>query len=418
MIGKSLLSSQCRVNSNVDGDTFVGIKSQEGEISINFPIGYALPNDEKLLRKEVINLITVLSKFTSLKNELLPNNQVLNNQNVNFPIKAYMKIIQQYMNSGYYTENEVHYRTNHRGKINWSKTIKRERPLPQRNSFVYLNYVVKDTKTKEDNLISLIHEYCVYESFQKLGWLFTSSMPNKPRMKFDKRLFVSTIYDKLGQTCNDVHKELFNSMLSIINYLGDAGIPQHLYFGTDRFEYVWERLIDYTFGVENKERFFPKTYWTIKSGKNKINKALEPDTIMILNDKLYVLDAKYYRYGVTGFLKHLPESTSINKQITYGEYIAENEAFQTEFGNGFNVYNAFLMPYNSQRGLFGSGGKYHCVGMAHGDWKKSRKAYEHVQGILIDIRQLMHNCVRRNAKDIFELAQLIENQKAEVTPFQ
>lgn len=50
----------------------------------------------------------------------------------------------------------------------------------------YLNFVTRKNPVSENELITLIHEYCVYESFLKLGWLFTSSMPSKPRIRFNR----------------------------------------------------------------------------------------------------------------------------------------------------------------------------------------------------------------------------------------
>ena len=63
-----------------------------------------------------------------------------------------------------------------------------------------------------------------------------------------------------------------------------------------------------------------------------------PDTIMIYNGKYYVLDAKCYKYGWTGIPDHLPNGSSINKQITYGEYLEKHKGI-----NADSVFNAFIM---------------------------------------------------------------------------
>ena len=57
-------------------------------------------------------------------------------------------------------------------------------------------------------------------------------------------------------------------------------------------------------------------------------------------------DAKYYRYGDSKDPTELPRSTSINKQITYGEYVATDPKFKDENGHAPPVYNVFLMPFN------------------------------------------------------------------------
>lgn len=54
-------------------------------------------------------------------------------------------------------------------------------------------------------------------------------------------------------------------------------------------------MIDKAFGIENKEQYFPRTRWLLDYGRQKVKTPLQPDSIMIYNDKVYVLDAKLYR---------------------------------------------------------------------------------------------------------------------------
>lgn len=85
-----------------------------------------------------------------------------------------------------------------------------------------------------------------------------------------------------------------------------------------------------------------------------------PDTVMLYNGKVYILDAKYYRYGNTHKPEHLPDSSSINKQITYGEYI-QSMGIEND-----SLFNAFLMPYNSQKNLFETSDLMFNAAEAHG----------------------------------------------------
>ena len=74
--------------------------------------------------------------------------------------------------------------------------------------------------------------------------------------------------------------------------------------------------------------------------------------------------------------KDLPNSSSINKQITYGEYIAKNIDMLKKYENSFKVYNAFLMPYESKEI---NEEKYKWIGEAYSEWKiivKSMKEYK------------------------------------------
>lgn len=397
---------KCSVNTNFNIDTFVGIKCKNGDISINFPLGFDISEDDNELRKDIILLISTLATNTERKeSEVL--GQIRKYEETDFPIQAYMAIIRDYYVRGYYKEREVLYTVSKKGKINWSRTIKTQKPYVQGNEVYYLDFVTKKNTINENELITLVHKYCVYDSFQKIGWLFTKNMPAKPKIKLNRKLFISVIKDKLYCTFNDRNKVLFNNMLAIINYKGDVDASTNYKYGTYRFEYVWEKMIDKVFGIENKADYFPKTAWTIKN-KSYNNASLEPDTIMILNNNIYVLDAKYYKYGATGRPSDLPESTSINKQITYGEYIAEEEQFRKKHGENMRVYNAFLMPFNAPKGKFSTDNELLNIGEATSEWKKNNKDYERIQGILVDIKYLMKINVRQEENEIQKLAEIID----------
>ena len=97
--------------------------------------------------------------------------------------------------------------------------------------------------------------------------------------------------------------------------------------------------------------------------------------------------------------------------LHYGEYIASMADFRERFGENAVVYNAFLMPYSMINHKFPSNGltqTYRHIGEAVCEWKpEGKNEYEHVQGILIDVRTLMHNYVRHSETEMEKLAELI-----------
>ena len=399
------ICDKCKINTNYNNDTFVGIKCIDGDISINFQLGYHISENDKGLRKDILLLFSVLSNnVTRNDSEIIKQAKVYDF--VQFPMQAYMYIIKDYLVRGYYTEQEVNYKEAKKGKINWGRTIKTQRPYICNDDIFYLNYITKNKDLKENELITLIHEYCVYDSFCKVGWLFTDLIPKKPYIKFNQRLFISTIKNKLSTTFNDRNRQLFFNMLAIIHSLGDSESPTNYRYGTYRFEYVWEKLIDKVFGITNKKEYFPKTTWRVK-GTTYDNASLEPDTIMIYQNDIYVLDAKYYKFGVTNRVSDLPESTSINKQITYGEYIYNNIEHISNGSRNLKVYNAFIMPYNSLNNKFNCNEKIISIGEASGDWKNNDIEYQHIIGVLIDIKQLMSIDTRHDINEIAKLSDII-----------
>ena len=123
------------------------------------------------------------------------------------------------------------------------------------------------------------------------------------------------------------------------------------------------------------------------------------------NQKTFVLDSKYYRYGESRQLNHLPMSGSIIKQIAYAEYIEKKEN-EGKLKHSKSIYNAFIMPFESKD--FSINMKF--VGSAYTDYKTGNKSYYRIKAILIDTKWLMENH-NRNDKMITELAKLIEREK-------
>ena len=103
----------------------------------------------------------------------------------------------------------------------------------------------------------------------------------------------------------------------------------------------------------------------------------------------------------------LPKSTDINKQITYGEYIAEQEKFKRLHGNEYKVYNAFVMPFDSLQEQWQGSDSMRNIGYAIGNWKGNDKTYEKVHGILLDLKYLMKISVREDEQEILRLAECI-----------
>lgn len=395
------IRDKCSVNTNWDEDTFVGLKCKDGDFSVHFPLGFVIPEDDKELRRDIIVLLSVIGKTTARKESEIQNEARIYNC-TEFPFQAYLSIIRDFYERGYFKEREIHFTVAKRGKIDWNRTIKTQKPYIQDNDSFYLDFVTRKNQVNENELISLIHEYCVYESFSKVGWLFTTTLPKKPRIKRNIRLFKSILITKISNTFNDRNRKLFQDMLAVILYNGEENSEKNYRYGTYRFEYVWEALINKVYGIKEKREYFPNTYWSI-DGVQYENACLEPDTIMIWNGNVYVLDAKYYKYGVTRRMTDLPESTSINKQITYGEFIAEQERFKKKHGENYKVYNAFIMPYAQKNGE-----ELKNIGIAYSNWKTNEKSYENIQGILLDIKHLMYASWGQNVEEIEKLVQCIE----------
>lgn len=387
-------------------DDFVGLKFVGGNPRVFFPRGFQLSSDEKQLRRDILSLLATIGKFTD-RREGERNTNSKDGEFLSFPILSYQYIIYDFLAHGYYIEKEPRYVESPKGIISWKRTIQKEKPEFDAGNLVYLNFVVKTSRNNDNNLISKIHEYCVYESFEKLGWLYlsTEALPQKPRIKVNRGQFLAVLRQELEATFNEEKRHLFQSMINIIS-LDSENRPNAFKdtFGVNRFEYIWERLIDYVFGDANREQYYPRSRWHIVRGRAGITESseLRPDTVVKVGEKVFILDSKYYRYGITFNPAHLPSTDSIQKQITYGEYVERIGLAKRE-----NIYNAFILPFNA------AGGKlYQFVAVGIAEWKEygpKTPNYDYVLGILVDTTHLLRNYARHNTGEILRLTALIEN---------
>lgn len=404
------LLAHCHVNTNEDGDRFVGIRADSHKALVCFPLGYQLPETESEIRADIRHLIQVLSEFTTQEERLLAVNRHRIPQTIDFPIHAYQTVLEYYFSIGgnYYVETEPAYRTASGGKQDWAKTLRKQPPLIQQkdgvSSFIYTRFTVRTTAPNDTKQITQINRFCVYEAFQKIGWLYVPYLPEPPGPHPDLRTSVAILTAKMATTNDDRKRTLFQAMKDMLLFLGEETSERQLYYGTDSFELVWEKLIDRAFGEPDKEQYFPRSRWLLEHGQTREKRPLMPDTIMLYHGKYYILDAKFYKYGQTGLPDHLPNASSINKQITYGEYLEKHKGIPTD-----SLFNAFIMPYNLADNPFGLSTAIGNIGEAVGDWRTNHKYYERIQGIVMDTRTLMYHYMGNPQKEKVALAECIES---------
>ena len=406
------IKKHCHVNSNEDGDRFVGIKADSDNAMVYFPIGYELPDTDAEIRMDIKHLIQVLSEFTTKEDRLLAMNRFAAPQSVDFPINAFRTVIEYFLNNGCkpYVETDPTYKEATSGKQDWARTARKHMPLVQTqdgiSSFIFTTFEVRSVTPNDTKLITQINRYCVYEAFERLGWLYVPHKPEEPGPHPDVKSSIAIVRSKLGNTNDDKKRSLFQAMLDMLNFMDEKTSDKQFYFGTDDFDHVWEKIIDKAFGERDKDKYFPRSRWLLDYGKYHEKRPLMPDTIMIYNGKYYVLDAKCYKYGWTGIPGHLPNASSINKQITYGEYLEKHMGVSTD-----SLFNAFIMPFNKAKNFFKIDDVVGNVGEAVGDWREKGGQYEYyerIQGIVMDTRYLMYHYSGKPMKEKIALAECIE----------
>jgi len=465
------LNEICSCESKANSETeFVGIrceKSKEGgalETSIIFPLGYfkddsalrELPEEE--LRECVVNLFTVLSD-PSLQEQIHQDSSISTfaeeHGESEFPMVSYLNVIRNFLDFGYLDEKEILYKKGANGKINWGRTIKAVQPVitEDAQNLVYLDFIARKVSYNEDTLITQVHKFCVHDALVKLGFLFGIDPSEEPQLDFDYDLFCNAIHSKLAKTFNDRDLRLLADLARIVEYLAghkteDGKTADDFYFGVSKFAPVWEAMVDKIFGKlpqgVAKDKFNPHLKFVVEGSRNgdgfnyqdednkdeKHRSTLRPDTIMIKeipdqvgDDRIgvYILDSKYYKYGLTKSPAHLPGAESVCKQMAYAEYVEtrlkEIPAFAGMTSHG--VYNAFIMPYCADAGKWDEIAAVATLprndvyamkrtGYIYGDWKDRSKPYHKIHCILLDMKSVMRNYVNNLAAQD-ELAELIKN---------
>ena len=394
---------------------FVGVKIAKNKIEFHYPETYQLSDNDDELRRDILSVLRTISLAKTLTSNLSSYNSKFNNNDV-FPIGAYLWIINDYLTYGKYENREKTYQHGARGKIDWRRTLHTS-PAISNGNVIYTD-IISEKKSQVDNLLTEIYFFCAKRSCDILGWLYGIAFEENGvdyEKKFNKKLYLTTINTELSHTFDDTKKTRLQHMKNIITGLDDDIIhTREIVYGVDSYDYVYERMVDSMFSnIENIREFYPTAEWDlVVEEKPKESSKLRPDTILekqLDNGKknLYILDAKYYRYGTTFLTKHIPETTSIQKQITYGEYVKMMKP-----GVYDEIYSAFVMPYsknaNIHKDRFNKDIEF--IGVAKAKWIDARgETNRNIVGILLDTNFLISNWVKKNTDNINEITKIIED---------
>ena len=399
--------------TNEEHNSFVGIRIKNNEIHFHYPESYALSaiDDKKSFRQDVINIIRTISlaKSKTSTNSTSDNGIAPNEQ---FAIMSYLWVIRDYLSNGYYRNSEKIYRTNGKGKVNWKKTLDTQ-PIISNGNIIYNNVVV-EVRNECDDLITEAHKWCVFDSVRKIGWLFGISEKSVfvPRTAESViKNYIRAIKTEMLRTFDDVKKMRLTHMLKVLTGVDDSDRTREIVYGVDKYHYVYERMVDYLFSnVSDITKYNPNAQWYLKKNDFAPTDAssLRPDTIRLepivesstgAEKVAYVLDAKFYRFGTTGNESDLPTTTSIQKQITYGDNIVCN---LKKAENIQCVYNAFILPYNKLNNKFGYTADLEYIGYSEANWRNDGLSHTRICAFLIDTKHLISVWAQGNCEEDIE----------------
>lgn len=388
-------------------DTFVGIKFIENEARIYFPLGYNIPDSEKNCKRSIYDLINAINLVKTEKSD--KKYSETNGDTPDIPLNSYIWLINDYLENGLYTELEKRYKEKINGKINWKKTLKTKSYISN-NNIVYLNPVVEKS-TKEENIITRVQVLCLKKSLEKLSWLYGNIF--LPSINIDDSntdYYLTILKTKLINSYLDHKKQLINHMILVLEEKSNENLKnKSAKYGTYHFNIAWEKMVTKVYGNIDANDFFPSANYNLVNKKNFKTPDMYPDTILNYNNNLYILDSKYYKFGIVDddYPNTLPSTPSIDKQIMYGKYASNNDEKREKYEFN-NVYNAFILPFNKDDNRFDIKSVIEYRGYAESGSTKGQvtNTYEKIALILIDTKYIM-DCYFQNEDN--KLDELIKN---------
>lgn len=368
-------------------NSFVGLKIFGDDVYIHYPENYTLKKDDKFFVDDVLSLLNTFSIAKTLSND--SGLTYIGDSEGEFRLNAYIWIITDYLQYGLYVNREKVYRINQMGKINWKRTLN-QKPIVSNGNIIY-NDLVTEQKTVVDETIVNIHKYCVKKSLEFIGWLFNLSGDFIESNEINEKIrqyYIYVVQQELSTTFDDHKKELFRNLIFVLRGLSEYDSKKPIHYGVDQYHFIFEKMIDNIFGSARTKDFYPKGKWELLGSPIFDSSSLRPDTIMADDENVYIIDSKYYRYGKTANINDLPETSSIQKQIAYGEYAKK-------LHNSKTIYNAFLIPYNKLNNKFNSHDIVY-IGKASSDVNKQTNSYEYVYSFLIDLKHVVKTYNKHN----------------------
>ena len=389
-------------------NSFVGIRIDEGVVKVFVPNvfrkGENWKKDIKLFLKSI--------EIAKTKNRVNITKGTNDTDNV-WPIDSYLWLINDYLENGLYYNREKKISRSNSGKIEWKRTLQQVSIYSDGN--IVYDQLITSKMTPSNDMITHIYIICLRQSIDKIGWLFNYNFHIQIDQVASIKEMIMRVRKELNETFDDVKRIRFNHMLNILTTTeGDNMLSSHYSYGITNYYYVFETMVDMLFdGItgDEKKKYDPNGYWQLNNRSRFLASRLRPDTILKRNKKTYILDAKMYQYGATHDYSKLPETQSLQKQITYGDFVSNN--LQDK-----NVRNAFILPYNKcLRSFIDDLGaiKYNdsnlvYFGYAYVDWRDNEdfQDYDNIYAFGIDFNYLLNNYNKPDYEIINQFCEVIE----------
>lgn len=304
-----------------------------------FPKGYRLEGKD-ILREAGLMLRTFVQylsdKGTEWEKVRMQEHQAEDSAKNGLPEVLF--ILDDYRRNGYLVRRQTRISQHHEGRILWSKTMQKTRPLFSHRQVIYPEPYMKSEARTRKELVQQIHRYLVCRFRAVWGWLYDDDFPKErvPAPPCSDETAVGVLKAELRQTF--VQREIGLMQCMLRYYQKKTGHKEgqasDLMLTFD-FHWIWEHICGQVLGnlyEEVQESLVPQPVFTgIET--HTIGGQI-PDILCIRDGRLYVLDAKYYNnrnnipgwpdytkqffyfYTIRERLEHLPASLPALRGVT------------------------------------------------------------------------------------------------------
>ena len=351
---------------------FVGLKITDEVVSITFPIGYDILEKEFNIDDQELN--NYYEDIKILLNSLEKSKDNYHEEGINkFSFSSAAFIIEYYLKYGEYNIIGSQTKYNGNGKIDWKKTITSLEPIYYNGYTIYNNYYSRISREQE-NIITQIQYYCLEASIKIIGWLYgIKDYKKNKNINLTENEMLYYLNKEIMSTNEDNKKTILNEMINFIKGSEVSKLIKNkdVTIGRFYFDKVWENILrSEIYRLYEKYDIMPNTFYQKVDGTIIENSNLIPDIVIKAEDKIIILDAKYYRVGT------LPQTSDICKQIFYGDYIKSKNRKK-------EIINIFLLPNNIEKEYeyFGYAGTYHTDEVVHTYYLNTKKVLKNSNAI-------------------------------------
>ncbi|MDX1699088.1 MAG: LlaJI family restriction endonuclease [Melioribacteraceae bacterium] len=363
LVNQLVYNEVCSVKRNKIRFKVTGILIYKNTFIIVFPKGYKAPEAQIDIQEHAHILVQVLLKYrretgiSPEEMEMLGGNEGQYNENL---YTAYL-IITDFIQNGHLKKAVGIKSSVPSGNIDWTATINKRQPIFSGKSVIYTDAISRKTISNRNHLLTKLHSYCVYQSVEKYGWLFGLSLAN---MDLDIQEMPCDISYAINVLARELNSTFVEREIIVIKMVTEflSGIELETYeekldiMVTPFFHNVWEAICGNNFNNQYRmlKPIIPKLNWEITSAARV--QSQRPDIMILREEKLYILDAKYYDIdanlpGWPDVVKQLFYAFTIFRNIKSENFTLTDKKLNQQIKKIKTVENAFLFPSAASEGI-------------------------------------------------------------------